>query len=142
MRDALNGGSVVAVDEANFFSAALPEACDELADDGRRVVVSRTDQTFRGEPFVPLPALIATAEHVDKLRAICTLCGEPATRNQRLIEGDPAPTTTTPRSWSGPRSHTRRAVGTVTSSGGTDPRAHQRSPLPTRAVWRVLAHAV
>ena len=90
MREALNGESVVAVDEANFFSAALREACDELADDGRRVVVSGTDQTFRGEPFDPLPALIATAEYVDKLRAICTLCGEPATRNQRLIEGDPA----------------------------------------------------
>jgi thymidine kinase len=90
MCESLNGESVVAVDEANFFSGALVEACDELADDGRRVVVSGTDQTFRGEPFAPLPALIATAEYVDKLQAICTLCGEPATRNQRLIGGEPA----------------------------------------------------
>ncbi len=90
MCESLNGESVVAVDEANFFSGALVDACDELAGDGRRVVVSGTDQTFRGEPFDPLPALIATAEYVDKLQAICTLCGEPATRNQRLIEGEPA----------------------------------------------------
>lgn len=90
MHEALNGESVVAVDEANFFSGALLDACDELADEDRRVVVSGTDQTFRGEPFDPLPALIATAEYVDKLRAICTVCGEPTTRNQRLIEGEPA----------------------------------------------------
>ena len=90
MCEALNGESVVAIDEANFFSETLLDACDELADDGRRVVVSGTDQTFRGEPFSPLPELIATAEYVDKLQAICTLCGEPATRNQRLIEDEPA----------------------------------------------------
>jgi thymidine kinase len=90
MREALNGEAVVAVDEANFFSGGLVGACAELADEGRRVVVSGTDQTFRGEPFEPLPALIATAEYVDKLRAICTVCGEPATRNQRLVDGDPA----------------------------------------------------
>ena len=61
-----------------------------LADDGTRVIVSGTDQTFRGEPFEPLPELMATAEYVDKLQAICAECGEPATRNQRLIEGEPA----------------------------------------------------
>lgn len=82
--------AVVAIDEANFFSNALVEACNALADRGARVIVSGTDQTFRGEPFEPLPQLMATAEYVDKLRAICTVCGEPATRNQRLIEGEPA----------------------------------------------------
>ncbi|GAA0522893.1 thymidine kinase [Halorubrum aquaticum] len=81
---------VVAIDEANFFSNDLVEACNALADRGSRVIVSGTDQTFRGEPFEPLPQLMATAEYVDKLRAICTVCGEPATRNQRLIEGEPA----------------------------------------------------
>jgi thymidine kinase len=81
---------VVAIDEANFFSDALVEVCNALADRGSRVIVSGTDQTFRGEPFEPLPRLMATAEYVDKLRAICTVCGEPATRNQRLIEGEPA----------------------------------------------------
>jgi thymidine kinase len=88
--DALNGEEVVAVDEANFFADELASVCDFLADDGRRVVVSGTDQTFRGEPFDPLPQLVAQAEYVEKYQAICAECGEPATRNQRLIDGDPA----------------------------------------------------
>jgi thymidine kinase len=86
----LNGEEVVAVDEANFFPGELVEVCQELADDDRRVVVSGTDQTFRGEPFEPIPQLMAVAEYVEKFQAICTQCGEPATRNQRLIEGEPA----------------------------------------------------
>ena len=86
----LNGEEVVAVDEANFFSDDLVEACEFLADDDRRVVVSGTDQTFRAEPFEPLPRLITLAEYVDKYQAICAQCGEPATRNQRLIGGEPA----------------------------------------------------
>jgi len=81
---------VVAIDEANFFSNALLDVCESLANRGVRVIVSGTDQTFRGEPFEPLPQIMATAEYVDKFRAICTVCGEPATRNQRLIEGEPA----------------------------------------------------
>jgi thymidine kinase len=81
---------VVAFDEANFFSDALVEVCNALADRGSRVIVSGTDQTFRGEPFTPLPQLMATAEYVDKLQAICSVCGEPASRNQRLIDGEPA----------------------------------------------------
>ncbi|ESP87201.1 thymidine kinase [Candidatus Halobonum tyrrellensis] len=88
--DRLNGEKVVAVDEANFFSGDLVDVCRRLAEDDRRVIVSGTDQTFRGEPFDPLPALMAVAEYVDKLQAICSVCGEPATRNQRLIGGDPA----------------------------------------------------
>lgn len=90
MRAALDGESVVAVDEANFFSETLVDACEELADEGRRVVVAGTDQTFRAEPFVPVPQLVAIAEYVEKLQAICTVCGEPATRNQRLVDGAPA----------------------------------------------------
>jgi thymidine kinase len=88
--DRLNGEDVVAVDEANFFSPALIEICHTLAEDGRRVIVAGTDQTFRGEPFDPVPQLMAVAEYVEKLQAICAVCGEPATRNQRLIEGAPA----------------------------------------------------
>ncbi|UIO98668.1 thymidine kinase [Halobaculum sp. CBA1158] len=88
--DHLNGEMVVAIDEANFFSDALVDVCQALAEDDRRVIVSGTDQTYRGEPFHPLPALMAVAEYVDKLQAICAECGEPATRNQRLIEGEPA----------------------------------------------------
>jgi len=86
----LNGEEVVAVDEANFFPGELVAVCQSLASDGRRVVVSGTDQTFRGEPFEPIPQLMAVAEYVEKFQAICTQCGEPATRNQRLIEGEPA----------------------------------------------------
>lgn len=88
--DHLDGEQVVAIDEANFFTDDLVDVCEALADDGRRVIVSGTDITFRGEPFEPLPKLMAIAEYVDKLQAICAVCGEPATRNQRLIEGEPA----------------------------------------------------
>lgn len=86
----LDGETVVAFDEANFFTTELVSVCKQLADDGHRVIVSGTDQTFRGEPFEPLAQLMTLAEYVDKLQAICTRCGEPATRNQRLIDGDPA----------------------------------------------------
>lgn len=90
VRDELDGEDVVAVDEANFFGPELVAVCEALAAEGRRVVVSGTDQTFRAEPFEPLPRLMAVAEYVDKLAAICAACGEPATRNQRLVDGDPA----------------------------------------------------
>ena len=88
--DQLNGEEVVAFDEANFFTDELVDLCEFLAADDRRVIVSGTDQTFRGEPFHPLPELMAVAEYADKYQAICSQCGEPASRNQRLIEGEPA----------------------------------------------------
>ncbi|MFB6180902.1 MAG: thymidine kinase [Candidatus Nanohalobium sp.] len=81
---------VVAVDEANFFTDKLVQVCQELADQGKRVIVSGIDQDFRGKPFTPVPELMASAEYVEKLRAICTECGRPATKNQRLIDGEPA----------------------------------------------------
>ncbi len=90
IQDYLDGEEVVAIDEANFFPVELVDVAEALAADGRRVLISGTDQTFRGEPFEPLGQLMATAEYVDKLQAICNQCGEPATRNQRLIEGEPA----------------------------------------------------
>jgi thymidine kinase len=86
----LDGEEVVAIDEANFFSGTLPDVCESLADEGRRVLVSGLDRNFRGEPFPPMPDLLARAEYVDKLHAICSLCGEPATRTQRLVDGQPA----------------------------------------------------
>ena len=88
--DSLNGEQVVAFDEANFFAENLISLCEKLAADGRRVIVSGTDQTFRGEPYEPLPQLVALAEYVEKFQAICACCGEPATRNQRLVDGKPA----------------------------------------------------
>jgi len=86
----LDGEEVVAVDEANFFDAGLADVLVGLADGGRRVVVSGLDTTFRGEPFEPVPELLAHADYVDKLRAICVECGDPATMTQRLVDGEPA----------------------------------------------------
>ncbi len=88
--DRLDGEEVVAIDEANFFDAPLVDVVNRLAEEGRRVIVAGTDITFRNDPFEPLPQLMAVAEYVDKLRAICAVCGEPATRNQRLVDGEPA----------------------------------------------------
>ena len=82
---------VVAVDEAQFLDTGIVAVANHLADSGVRVIVAGTDMDFRGEPFGPIPTLLAVAERIDKLHAICVRCGEPATRNQRLIDGHPAP---------------------------------------------------
>ncbi|WP_347722426.1 thymidine kinase [Candidatus Nanohalococcus occultus] len=81
---------VVIIDEANFFPDELVEVCQNLAEGGKRVILAGTDQTFRGEPFPPLPKLCAIAEEVEKLNAVCVKCGGVATRNQRLVDGEPA----------------------------------------------------
>lgn len=82
--------TVVAIDEIQFFDAAIVQLCEELAERGLRVIVAGLDQDFRGEPFGPLPSLMAKAESVDKLQAICVVCGQAASRTQRLIDGRPA----------------------------------------------------
>lgn len=82
--------AVVAVDEAQFLDSGIVDVCTALADRGIRVIVAGTDTDFRGEPFGVMPALMAVAEVVDKLHAICVRCGDPACRNQRLIDGRPA----------------------------------------------------
>jgi thymidine kinase len=82
---------VVAIDEAQFLDEGVLAVVNDLADRGVRVIVAGTDMDFRGEPFGPIPQLLAIAEKIDKLHAICVLCGDLATRNQRLIDGDPAP---------------------------------------------------
>ncbi len=81
---------VVAVDEVQFFDAAIGDVCDELANRGMRVIVAGLDQDFRGEPFGPMPEMMARAERIDKLHAICVVCGASASRTQRLIDGRPA----------------------------------------------------
>jgi thymidine kinase len=82
---------VVAIDEAQFFDRGLVEACEELAHEGRRVLVAGLDLDFRGEPFGLMPELIARADAISKLTAVCSLCGAPnATRTQRLVGGLPA----------------------------------------------------
>ncbi|MCS6993212.1 MAG: thymidine kinase [Anaerolineales bacterium] len=82
--------TVVGIDEAQFFDEGILHVTDQLAERGVRVIVAGLDQDFRGEPFGPMPALMAKAEQVDKLRAICIVCGEPASRTQRLVNGRPA----------------------------------------------------
>jgi len=81
---------VVAIDEAQFMDAGIVSLATSLAERGIRVVIAGTDTDFRGEPFGPMPQLMAIADEVDKLHAICVICGGPASRNQRLIEGKPA----------------------------------------------------
>ncbi len=81
---------VVAIDEAQFLDASIVSVATTLANRGLRVIVAGTDSDFRGEPFGPMPQLLAVAEMVDKLHAICVICGNPASRNQRLIAGKPA----------------------------------------------------
>ncbi len=85
------GTDVVAIDEAQFLDDGVVRVANALADQGRRVIVAGTDMDFRGAPFGPIPQLLAVAEKIDKLHAICVRCGELATRNQRLVEGRPAP---------------------------------------------------
>lgn len=82
--------SVVAIDEVQFFGWEITELCEKLADRGVRVIAAGLDMDFRGEPFGPMPVLMAQAEHVEKLQAICVVCGNPASRTQRLINGQPA----------------------------------------------------
>ena len=82
---------VVAIDEVQFLDSGIVGVVTDLADHGIRVIVAGTDMDFRGEPFGPMGALLAVAEKVDKLYAICVVCGQLATRNQRLIDGNPAP---------------------------------------------------
>lgn len=82
--------TVVAIDEAQFFDADVVQVAQYLADRGLRVIVAGLDTDFRSEPFGPMPVLMAKAEVVDKLHAICMVCGEPASRTQRLVNGKPA----------------------------------------------------
>jgi thymidine kinase len=82
--------TVIAIDEAQFFDDGIIQVVEQLAANNIRVIVGGLDTDFRGEPFGPMPILMARAEHVDKLQAICMVCGEPASRTQRLVNGAPA----------------------------------------------------
>jgi thymidine kinase len=85
----------VAVDETQFLDEGIVEVATTLADGGVRVILAGTDVDFRGLPFGAMPRLMCVAEVVDKLHAICVVCGGPASRNQRLVDGTPA-------SWNSP----------------------------------------
>jgi thymidine kinase len=82
--------TVVAVDEVQFFDWEISAVCNELAERGLRIILAGLDMDFRGEPFGPMPLLLAEAEEVTKLQAICVICGAPASRTQRLIDSRPA----------------------------------------------------
>jgi thymidine kinase len=81
---------IVAIDEAQFLDPNIVTVATLLAERGVRVILAGTDTDFRGEPFGSMGELMAVAEVVDKLHAICVVCGDPACRNQRLIDGKPA----------------------------------------------------
>jgi thymidine kinase len=82
--------TVVGIDEVQFFDWEIAEVCQRLADSGKRIIVAGLDTDFRGEPFGPMPLLMAQAERVLKLQAICVVCGDEASRTQRLVNGQPA----------------------------------------------------
>jgi len=86
----LHIGTVVAFDEGNFFSEKLPGLCEALVAMGKRVIVAGLDLTFAAEPFGPMPVLMALADQVTKLHAVCVKCGGVATRTQRISDGKPA----------------------------------------------------
>ncbi|HRG67578.1 MAG TPA: thymidine kinase [Saprospiraceae bacterium] len=77
---------VVGIDEAQFFDVQLPEICQELAVKGKRIIIAGLDMDFRGQPFGPMPALMAVAEYITKVHAICPHCGNLATHSYRLSE--------------------------------------------------------
>jgi len=84
------GTTVVGIDEVQFFDWEIAHVCQELADMGKRVIAAGLDMDFRGDPFGPMPLLLAQAEAVHKLQAICVVCGNEASRTQRLVDGEPA----------------------------------------------------
>lgn len=81
---------IVAIDEVQFFDESIIAVASELADRGKRVILAGLDTDFRGEPFGSMPELMALSESVTKLNAICPVCSSPASRTQRLINGEPA----------------------------------------------------
>jgi len=76
---------VIGIDEAQFFSKEIVDVCNQLANDGKRVLVAGLDQDYRGIPFEPMPQLLAVAEYITKTLAICVVCGNPADKTQRKI---------------------------------------------------------
>jgi len=90
LKDIKTDTTVVGIDEAQFFDDGIIQVIDHLAEKGMRVIVTGLDMDFRGEPFGCVPVLLARADKIDKLQAICMKCGEPAGRTQRLVDGKPA----------------------------------------------------
>ncbi|HDK7166853.1 TPA: thymidine kinase [Clostridium botulinum] len=90
LKKLLDDTDVIGIDEAQFFDDSLVEIVSKIANNNRRVICAGLDMDFKGEPFGPMPKLMAIAEFVDKIQAVCMVCNNPATRTQRLINGKPA----------------------------------------------------
>ncbi|MFQ5796278.1 MAG: thymidine kinase [Candidatus Bipolaricaulia bacterium] len=91
--ETIQATSVIAFDEGNLFEKSLPALCERLVAMDKRVIVAGLDLTFAGDPFEPMPTLMARADLLDKLHAVCVRCGGIATRTQRLVNGKPARST-------------------------------------------------
>jgi len=89
IKELIEDAQVIGIDEAQFFSNDLVDVCNELANNGKRVIVAGLDQDYKGVPFEPMPQLLAVAEYITKSLAICVACGNPADRTQRktVLEG-------------------------------------------------------
>ena len=83
IRELMGDARVIGIDEAQFFTSDIVNLCNELANEGRRVIVAGLDQDYTGVPFEPMPQLLAVAEFITKSLAICVACGNPADRTQR-----------------------------------------------------------
>ena len=86
----LTNFDIIAIDEVQFFENNIVHIVEELAEKGHRVITAGLDMDFRGEPFEPIPHLLAVSEEVTKLQAVCAVCGSSSSRTQRLIDGNPA----------------------------------------------------
>lgn len=86
----LTNVDVIGIDEVQFFDDQIVDIAEHLAENGHRVIVAGLDMDFKGEPFEPMPKLLAVSEQVTKLQAVCAVCGSPSSRTQRLINGQPA----------------------------------------------------
>ena len=116
---------IVAIDEIQFFDVEIVDVVQILANQGHRVIVAGLDQDFRGEPFGQVPALMAIAESVTKLQAVCTSCGSPASRTQRLIDGKPA-------SYNDP-------IILVGASESYEPRCRHHHEVPGKPITDILS---
>jgi thymidine kinase len=87
IRAYIQDARVVAIDEAQFMGPELVGLCESLANEGLRVIVAGLDMDYRGVPFEPMPQLLAVSEYITKNLAVCAVCGNPADRSQRLVEG-------------------------------------------------------
>jgi thymidine kinase len=86
--DNIGDVDVVGIDEVQFFGLDLVDVCEQLANEGHRVIIAGLDQDYLGKPFEPMPQLLAVAEYITKTLAICMVCGNPANRTQRVTRND------------------------------------------------------